>query len=264
MAAKPVPAPEGDPKRVAALLETEARLEVTFPASYRAFVAQPRGHTMGVKRVRFFPVQRCEWLESGDWVVVGEDWNGDGLALLVFKLRRGRKPRSDTLYALRYGRMKRLPPFADFVHRERHNPQVSRDEQLLWAQRMTGVARTCSRCGTEIRIGQACTCGRIGDRSDPGYEMSDEDRQAAAEVATAWAILRGIADGGERVPLGPAQVVLLATILVEYDDPNAIADALLDAWEARKTRTTVSRETLAAAVTAYTDAANGLDQPPIR
>jgi len=248
MAAKSTPPPEGDPKRVAALLEAEARLGVTFPASYRAFVAQPRRHTMGVKRVRFFPVHRCEWLESCEGVVVGEDWNGDGLARLVFKLRAGRRPRSDALWALDDGRMKRLPPFADFVHRERHNPQVSDDERLLWAQRLTGVARRCSRCGTEIRIAQACTCGRIGARDDATYEMSAEDRVAAGMVATAWAVLETVTGGGFRVPRGPAQVVLLANLLDRHREPKVTADALIEAWQARSVGFTATSEALAAAI----------------
>nr|MDQ3370169.1 SMI1/KNR4 family protein [Myxococcota bacterium] len=134
-----------------ALAETEARLGVQFPASYRAFAADRRRFRVAFKHVTLYPVQRCEWFDDRkDAVVIGI--TGDAYPIL---LTVRQSTLSEAVYEHIDGRRTRRPDFGEWVTdtREVVRPTLSDDDRARYAERLAGLARRCP-CGAEIRIQQ--------------------------------------------------------------------------------------------------------------
>lgn len=239
----------GDPAHIAALEAAEARLGVQFPEAYRRFIAdRPRYHVT-VKRMSFYPIDRCMWTDDDAAVIIGKAII-DGVTPLVFKLVRGRL--SEAVYEHHGAAFKRCPRFAEFVDRERDEIAPSTDARRLFAERLAGGTRHC-RCGQEIRIGQFCACGQLGKPTDPRIEL-DAATQAHAitthpMVWRAWQLVRSLRDAGHAVPSGPSALLATADALAAPTDAARV-DAIMAAWTATSMKLSIDRTMLLTALTA--------------
>jgi hypothetical protein len=231
----------GDPKRIAALLAAEARLGIAFPDSYRHFVADPKRHTVMVKRVRFHPVARCHWLDSRA-VVIGVAHH-DGTASLVFKGKGTQL--GEQVYEVRGTKLLLRPNFYEFIRVERADRALSSDERVRLAERLGGAARRC-RCGEEIRVGQAHACGHIGAVGDPPYEMTDAERAEAGrahpDLVAAANLVAALKAAGHTVPSGPKALLAIADVLATRSND---AEAILATWRATSMAVRIDAATLA-------------------
>jgi hypothetical protein len=210
------------------LVEAERRLGVRFPDSYRQFIAERSRYDIAVKRVSLLPVDRCDWLDDTHTAVAIGRSSIDGSETLCFKVKRG--VASDAVHAWDGERFKRIPDFGELVMRERTNPTLDTDDRVRLAERLGGASRRCA-CGREIKVLQACECGRIGARSDPTYVLSDAEQhqaqQAFPTLVRAARIVTALKQAGHAVPSGPTQLVALAELL----DTGATAATLLASWK---------------------------------
>jgi hypothetical protein len=218
----------GDAKAISALLAAEARLGVTFPTAYRDFVANRKRYQVAVKRVRFAPVHKTDWLDDKrQAIAIGKTWT-DGDGTLCFKVSK--RALSESVYVWEDGAYKRIPDFGQLVQRERDNPTLDHDPRTRLAERLGGVAKRCA-CQREIRVLQVCECGRIGERTDPTYALSTRE-QADAErdypaLVRAHRLVTALKAAGHAVPTGPGALLATADLL----DAKAKPAALLAAWK---------------------------------
>ncbi|MEO8705473.1 MAG: SMI1/KNR4 family protein [Kofleriaceae bacterium] len=230
-------------KPEAALLAAEQRLGVTFPAAYRDFVLDRRRYVIGVKRISFHSIERCDWLDDHKRAIaIGRSFT-DGDDTLCFKLGRGSL--SEAVHVWDGAKFKRIPDFSELVMRERTNPTLGTDDRTRLAERLGGAARRCS-CGRELRVLQVCECGRIGARTDAPYALSVEEqaqaRQQFPAIVRAAALVTALKQAGHTVPSGPTQLLATADLL----EANAPARALLAAWKQTGMTITLDAKTLEA------------------
>lgn len=232
----------GDAKAIAALLAAEARLGVRFPDAYRDFVANRKRYVIPVKRIRFLPVAKSDWLDDRKLAIaIGKSWS-DGDGTLCFKVSRGTL--SEKVHVWEDGAFKRIPDFGELVARERENRVLDDDARTRLAERLGGVAKRCA-CKREIRVLQECACGHIGARTDPPYTLSS-DEQLAAEttfpgLVRAHRLVTALKAAGHAVPTGPGALLATADLL----DANARPAALLAAWKATGMTIEVTARTIA-------------------
>jgi hypothetical protein len=217
----------GDAKAIAALLATEARLGVRFPDAYRDFVANRKRYQIVVKRIRFVPVGKTDWLDdSRKAIAIGKTWS-DGDGTLCFKVIK--RTVSESVYVWEDGAFKRIPAFNELVERERENRVLHDDARTRLAERLGGVAKRCA-CKRELRVLQVCKCGRIGARTDQPYTLSTAEQAEAVRaypsLVRAYEIVTALKAAGHAVPTGPGALIATADLL----DANAKPAALLAAW----------------------------------
>lgn len=247
---KSAPPPlEGDAEKIEMLIAAERQLGITFPASYRHFIANRSHYVIGVKRVKFFPIERCHWLSHADEetaIAVGESY-GDGLDTLCFRAKRGRKLSSDALHAWNGSRFTRCPDFSNFIEYRPPPPTKSADPRVALAERLAGARRACPRDGRELLIGETCTCGHIGATTDARYPLSEAELQTGKRdhplVWRAWSVLSELKRAGHAIPTGSVQVLAIATLMAEHDDSTAVAQEMLSRWKAKGMKVVLDEQT---------------------
>ena len=233
--------PTGNPRQIAALLATEARLGVRFSDAYRDFVANRKRYTITVKRISLFPVSRCDWLGEQQAIAIGRSFT-DGPGTLCFKVAR--KIASDVVHVWEAGKLTRIPAFAELVEREREPVALAGDARVRLAERLGGAARRCA-CGQEIRILQVCACGRIGARTDAPYVLSAREEadaeRAFPTLVRAARLVAALKAAGHVVPSGATQLLVTADLLAAA----APAPALIAAWKTTGMAVAVDAPTVA-------------------
>lgn len=249
MTKRPAEVPDGDPARVARLLQVEGRLGARFPASYRDFVANRPRYRVQVKRVSFFEVERCE--RDGHVVVIGRS-AVDGPAELVFKVG-ARGVMGEAVFERSDRGLVRHPAFGELVEREKTFVAAPDDDRVRAAELLAGVSRKCPRCGRALRVGQLCDDGHIGHAADARYALSAEEGAALAQthprLSKAWAVLLALKAGGFGVPMGSNQVLALADAL-EAAGPDEAARRLLNVWKEKGLKVTAGQDDLRRAIEA--------------
>ena len=158
----------------------------------------------------------------------------------------------EALYEWNGRTFRRAPDFSELVRRAHASTKISRDQRVLLAERLAGIARRCARCQTEIRVGQLCQCGHIGAIGDPKYVLSEEERATAqrdqAPVCRAWQTLSALKQAGAAVPTGSVQVLALADALVNEATSSAAAHALLATWQQKRMKVSIDVAALIEAI----------------
>jgi hypothetical protein len=221
-------------KRHAELLAAEARLGVRFSEAYRDFVTNPKRYSVAVKRISFFPVRRCDWLDDTKKVIaIGKSYT-DGDGTLCFKVSR--KTVSETVYVWEDGAFTRIPAL--------ENRALDDSPRVRLAERLAGAARRCS-CRREIRVLEVCKCGRIGAVTDEPYVMTAvEQAEARREFPTllrAHDVISALRAAKHVVPSGANQLLATADLL----DQKATPQKLIASWKKTGMKVTVDPRTVA-------------------